>query len=153
MCAALECAHGQRIIHRDLKPSNVMVLSDGSSKVMDFGIAHQSRTGSELTQTAAWGTPPYMAPEQELGRVSAASDLYALAVMAYEMVVGQRPFAGPYFLEKKLKKEYAAPSSVDPALPAGLDGFFARALDPEPEKRWPAARQFADAFSGIGPAV
>src|SRR6185295_3585874 len=98
-----------KIIHRDLKPSNIMVAKDGSAKIMDFGIAHQSQSGTGQTLTAASGTPPYMAPEQGLGSVSKASDVYALGVMTYELLVGARPFAGPDFLEQKLRKVYPPP--------------------------------------------
>ncbi len=150
VCRALECAHGQRIIHRDLKPANVMLEKGGSCKVMDFGIAHEARTVSEATQTAAWGTPPYMAPEQEMGRVSRESDLYALAVMAYEMLAGTRPFTGgAYLLEKKLKKDFAPVTRTDPALPPAADAFFAKALEPEAEKRFRTAEEFARAFAAL----
>ena len=68
---AIEHAHAHRIIHRDLKPANIMITPEGVAKVMDFGIAHQARvTVAKFTRTEAWGTPPYMAPEQELGVVS-----------------------------------------------------------------------------------
>ncbi|MBI4677772.1 MAG: protein kinase [Elusimicrobia bacterium] len=149
VCGALEYAHQERVIHRDLKPSNVMFDKDGKAKVMDFGIAHEARGSSTLTQTAAWGTPPYMAPEAEGGRVGVESDLYALAVMTYEMLTGARPFPGPYFLEKKLKKEYPPATAVNGALPKSVDAFFAKALEPEPERRHRSAAEFAAAFRGL----
>ncbi len=147
VCAGVAYAHAQGIIHRDLKPSNVMLARDGKAKVMDFGIAHQSRSGAALTLTSASGTPPYMAPEQALGSTSKASDLYALAVMAYEMATGARPFEGPDFLEQKLQRQFAAPTRRDASLPAALDSFFAVALDPDPTKRHGDAASFARAFS------
>ncbi|MBI5623943.1 MAG: protein kinase [Elusimicrobia bacterium] len=149
VCSALEYAHDEHVIHRDLKPSNIMFDGEGRAKVMDFGIAHEARGSADLTQTAAWGTPPYMAPEQEGGRVGRESDLYALAVMAYEMLTGSRPFPGPYFLEKKLKKQYPAPTAVNGTLPRSVDAFFAKALEPEPEKRYRTAAEFAAAFRGL----
>lgn len=146
IAGALDYAHGLKIIHRDLKPSNVMVSRDGATiKVMDFGIAHQA-TSTGLTRTEASGTPPYMSPEQGMGSVSRSSDLYALGVMTYEMVAGARPFDGPDFLEAKLRKEFTPVSQRGRALPAGLDAFFASALDPDPTKRPATGAAFLLAF-------
>lgn len=147
VCAALDYAHARGIIHRDLKPANVMIAADGAAKVMDFGIARQSRGGATLTKTmTASGTPPYMAPEQFLGSVSRASDLYSAAVMAYELLTGSRPFEGPDFVEPKLRKEFLPPSRLDAALPSVVDEFFVRALDPDPLKRPAGAVEFNRAF-------
>ncbi len=146
VAAALDYAHSQKIIHRDLKPSNIMITKDGAAKVMDFGIAHQSRGTAEATMTVASGTPQYMAPEQALGSVSKASDVYALGVMAYEMLTGARPFEGPDFLEQKLRKEFVPPSKRDPRLPPGFDAFFASVFEPDPTKRPPDANSFIRGF-------
>jgi len=146
VASALGAAHARGIIHRDLKPSNVMLVADGSAKVMDFGVAHQSRAATALTLTVAAGTPPYMAPEQGLGSVSKASDLYALGVMTYELLCGSRPFAGPDFLEAKLRRRYEPITRRAGSLPEALDGFFARALEPDPTQRHPDAAAFAAEF-------
>jgi serine/threonine-protein kinase len=146
VCGALDCAHAHKIIHRDLKPSNVMISPDGSAKVLDFGIAHQSQTGSTFTKTAASGTPPYMAPEQAMGSVSNASDLYALAVMVYELLAGRRPFDGPDFLGPKLEGRFERITSVRPDLPRTLDAFFIKALAPDPTKRFQSAKELASSF-------
>lgn len=146
VCGALDYAHGQRIIHKDLKPSNIMVGADGSCKVMDFGIAHQARGSASHTQTAASGTPPYMPPEQAMGSVSPAADLYALGVLAYELLTGHLPFTGPDYLGQKLARDFTAPSALVPALPKALDGFFMAALDPDPAKRPAPAAAFLRAF-------
>lgn len=146
VCSALTAAHARRIVHRDLKPSNLMISDDGEIKVMDFGIAHQSLHGGAFTQTSASGTPPYMAPEQAMGSVSSASDLYALGVMTYELLAGERPFAGPDFLGPKLRGEFAPVTSRKSALPARLDAFFASALSPDPTRRPADAAAFASAF-------
>lgn len=147
IAAALGYAHGRGIIHRDLKPSNVMLAKDGCAKVMDFGIAHQARTAAtQMTRTAACGTPPYMAPEQGLGSVSKASDLFALGAMTYELLTGRRPFEGPDYLEQKLQRRYEPATRLNPALPAALDHFFAAALDPDPTKRPADAAAFMEAF-------
>jgi serine/threonine protein kinase len=144
VAAGLEHAHAHRIIHRDLKPSNLMIAADGSVKVMDFGVAHQAQ-GADTTSTAASGTLPYMAPEQALGSVSKASDIYALGVMTYEMLCGARPFDGPDFVEPKLKKRFM-PITRRRILPPALDAFFDGALDPDPTKRPESAAAFVEAF-------
>ncbi len=138
--AALDYAHGRRIVHRDLKPANIMLSTKGEVKVMDFGIAHQAaKSVSRLTRAPSWGTPPYMAPEQELGGVSAAVDIYALAVCLYEMLTGELPFKGPNFLAQKREALWAPPSREAADLPAGVDGVFTIALAPEPSRRFKSA--------------
>ncbi len=146
VASALDYAHSRHIIHRDLKPSNVMITPDGTAKVMDFGIAHQASGDNTLTTTAASGSPPYMAPEQAFGSVSQAADIYALAVMTYEMLTGARPFNGPNYLEQKLQKIYAPPSERDASLGPGLDAFFSNAFDPDPTKRPQEAGKFLRGF-------
>jgi tetratricopeptide (TPR) repeat protein len=146
-CAALTAAHARRIVHRDLKPSNVMISEDGEVKIMDFGIAHQARGAATMTQTSASGTPPYMAPEQAMGSVSSASDLYALGVMAYELLAGTRPFDGPDYLGPKMRGDFPRVTSRGKPLPAKLDYFFASALSPDPAKRPRDAAAFAAAFA------
>ncbi|MBI5209162.1 MAG: protein kinase [Elusimicrobia bacterium] len=152
VCAALEHAHGHDVIHRDLKPANVMLDDGGRCLVMDFGIAHQSRSAGKQTWTAAWGTPPYMAPEQELGRVSLESDLFAVGVMAYELLTGSLPFKGPNFLADKMERRWAPVTRLDPGLPAALDAFFAKALEPEPAARFRGARELGASFAGAAGA-
>ncbi len=158
LCGALSCAHARRIIHRDLKPANVMRTAGGVNKVMDFGIAHQARGAAASTQTSASGTPPYMAPEQAMGTVLPASDLYALGVMTYELLSGARPFRGPDFLGPKMRGEFAPISGVRPGLPAGLDAFFASALAPDPSRRPADAETFRKRFEAcwdaeLGPTI
>jgi serine/threonine-protein kinase len=115
---------------------------------MDFGIAHQSSGGAAMTRTStAAGTPPYMAPEQGLGSVSKASDLYSLGAVAYELLTGVRPFDGPDYLEPKLRKEFMPITRRDTALPSALDRFFDKALDPDPTKRFSSAAGFSKAFA------
>ena len=82
--------------------------------------------------------------------MSKESDLYALAVMTYEMLTGRRPFPGPDFLDQKLHKRFEPAARLEPALPRTVDAFFLRALDPEPSRRFPSARDFAKALKSIG---
>lgn len=143
ICAALDCAHEARIIHRDLKPSNVMLTAKGTFKVMDFGIAHQAQSEQMLTQTGAWGTPPYMAPEQERGLVSKESDLFALGCTVYELLTGGRPF-GPG--ADKTTQTFKPLSSLVQGFSPPIDYFMTRALAPDPADRFHSGREFYAAF-------
>ncbi|MCX5795180.1 MAG: protein kinase [Elusimicrobia bacterium] len=145
VAAAVDYAHSQKIIHRDLKPANLMVGPDGRCKVLDFGIAHEARS-VEATRTQAWGTPPYMAPEQELGSVSKESDLYALGVIVYELLAGERPFQGGSMLELKLNMRFRPIIQANPDVPEGLHAFFQKALDSEPAKRFHSAQELVRAL-------
>ena len=136
---ALDFAHSKGVVHRDLKPSNVMWLPDGTAKVMDFGIA-RSRRFEGLTQTGAFvGTPDYVAPETIEGRgTDHRSDLYALGVLLYELLTGQRPFAGdtPFtILEKHCHEEPRPPSRLVAGIPPELEALTLRLLRKLPEER------------------
>ncbi|MFH2204201.1 MAG: protein kinase [Elusimicrobiota bacterium] len=151
--AALDYAHSRRVVHRDLKPSNIMVSKEGRVKVMDFGVARMAKDSlSRVSRTnTVVGTPPYMAPEQEQGRVCSESDIYALAVMLYEMVTGRLPFegVGAGMLMAKLNKTYVPAGRVVSGLPAGFDAALDRALEPEPEKRWKTAGEFLSSLDAL----
>ena len=143
VAAALDYAHSKKVIHRDLKPSNIMITFEGLVKVMDFGIAHQAKkTVAKLTRADAWGTPPYMAPEQELGTVSRESDLYSMGVCYYEMLTGELPFQGPNFLAQKREMVYEPPSQKVAGLPKGVDEIVLRALQAEPKDRFHNGAEF-----------
>ncbi len=146
---AVDYAHAHNIIHRDLKPANIMMTADGHYKVLDFGIAHETRNMSDVTMTQAWGTPPYMAPEQEMGTVRKESDLYALGVMLYELVVGQRPFDGAGMLEKKLHGEFIPIKRANPDASAALQPFFVKVLSADPSKRYSSAQEMYRALAAI----
>lgn len=146
----LDYAHSKKVIHRDLKPSNIMITGDDIVKIMDFGLAHQAKkTVAKLTKADAWGTPPYMAPEQELGTVSRESDLYALAVLTYEMLTGEIPFQGPNFLAQKREKVYKKPSEIVTSLPSKADEIISKALEPIPGDRYHSGKEFADEIDAI----
>ncbi len=148
ICSALGYAHGKGVIHRDLKPANVMITKDGMVKVMDFGIARQAADAvmaATSTQTIA-GTPQYMAPEQEEGKVRRESDIFALAACIYEMITGERPFEGPNTTASKLGQNYPKPSRVTKGLPAGMDAFIDAGLEPDPDRRIHNAAEFMTRF-------
>lgn len=144
---ALAHAHAAGIIHRDIKPENILFDSDGRPLLADFGAALR-QSSSRLTETGVTiGSVGYMSPEQARGQaVDASSDLYSLAVVAYECLTGQAPFSGPDALAVAIAQLEGPP----PTLPTGLrhwQRFFDRALAPH------ASQRFADAAAmraGLG---
>jgi serine/threonine-protein kinase len=136
---ALDFAHSKGVVHRDLKPSNVMLLPDGTVKVMDFGIA-RARRFEGMTATAAFlGTPNYVAPEMIDGRgTEPRSDLYALGLILYELLTGRTPFSGgsPFaILKKHCTDEPPPPSSLQPGVPPELEAIVLRLLRKDPAER------------------
>ncbi|MBI3553630.1 MAG: protein kinase [Elusimicrobia bacterium] len=148
IAAAVDHARAQGVIHRDIKPSNVMLDGEGKVRVMDFGIARVVEEAvtrhSRTRATAVVGSPPYMAPEQEQGATRPESDVFSMGVCLYECLTGQRPFtgSGAGMLMNKLKKAFAPASSAAPGLPPGLDAVMAKALDPDPARRYASAGSF-----------
>jgi len=141
VCEGLGYAHAAGIIHRDIKPSNIRILDDGTVKIMDFGIAKSMISQSTLTQTGiTLGTASYLAPEQIRGEdLDPRTDIFSLGVLAYEIITGQKPFTGDHIstvLYKIMNEVPAPPSSLDPALPRGLDGMILRALEKDRTKRF-----------------
>src|SRR4051812_14495533 len=148
--SALDHAHGAGIVHRDVKPANLLLDANGRLAVGDFGIASMA-TDSGMTATGTvLGTAAYLSPEQALGEPStAASDRYALAVVAFELLTGQRPFTGEHVAAQARAHVEAKPpraSSLDPALPPAVDRVLWRGLEKDPESRWPTARAFVEAL-------
>ena len=145
---ALRFAHRRDIIHRDIKPQNIIVDNDGRVNVTDFGIA---RAGNVSTMTEAGsilGTAHYLSPEQALGQpVEAASDLYALGVVMYEMVTGKIPFDGdnPVSIAMKhVHEQPVPPRNLNPDVPENLEAVILRALGKRPVERYLTAQAMLD---------
>ncbi|GAB1341995.1 hypothetical protein MASR1M101_11220 [Gemmatimonas sp.] len=143
---ALAFAHRNGVVHRDVKPENVFIDSvSGRAMLSDFGIAHSSEFDSRLTMTgSAIGTPAYMAPEQIDGApANARSDLYSLGLVAWEMLTGQRPWAGEALynvIYKQKHEDLPAIDSLRPdAVPARLQYIVERMLQKRPGARWAGA--------------
>ena len=148
--AALDYAHSRGVLHRDIKPANLLLDRDRVLHVADFGIA---RMGTEDTITATGqvlGTASYLAPERALGRPATdASDRYSLAVAAYELLVGERPFTATHFAvqaRQHVEDQPPAASERNRALPPAVDEVLARGMAKRPERRWPTAQDFAQAL-------
>jgi eukaryotic-like serine/threonine-protein kinase len=147
---ALDDTHARGLVHRDIKPGNLLLDEGGRLAVTDFGIA---RLAHEQTLTATGqvlGTAAYLSPEQARGDpATPASDRYALAVVAFQLLTGRRPFTAEHFAAQARQHLEAAPppaSSIRPELPAGVDAALGRGLAKEPARRWPTARALVDAL-------
>ncbi len=146
---AVATAHRHGIIHRDLKPSNILIGQDGEPFVIDFGLAKQKRTDEALTGTGQiLGTPAYMAPEQARGeRLSAATDVYSLGAVLYQLVTRQPPFSGPApfdILLQVLHRDPALPRKINKKLPRELQVIITRAMSKAPEDRYASAEQLQE---------
>lgn len=148
--AALDYAHQHGIVHRDIKPANIMLRSDGTVKVADFGIAKIISSASTTMTGAVMGTPSYMSPEQIEGRdVDGRSDQFSLAVLAYEILTGTKPFKGesiPAIAHLIVYGARPSPHGLVAALPLALDGVFERAFARLPEQRFTTCTAFTDAL-------
>jgi eukaryotic-like serine/threonine-protein kinase len=147
---ALDTAHREGVVHRDVKPANLLLDRHGRVHVADFGIASAAGLGS-LTQTGTvLGTASYLSPEQAQGeRTSAASDLYSLAVVAFELLTGRRPFeASSAAAEAAAHVTSEVPSvcDVNPSIPHELDPVFAKALAKDPAERYGSCAELVAAL-------
>lgn len=158
--SALHFAHAEGVIHRDIKPANIMLREEGTVLLSDFGIA-RAVEGASLT-TMAVGTPPYMSPEQILGRPpDTRTDIYSLGVVLFEMATGRRPFVGAAgagtttaerLRNEHLHSEPPDPRRLNPVLPPAVASVISRALAKRPEDRWPDVGSLYEAWAlGVGP--
>jgi serine/threonine-protein kinase len=144
--SALDYAHERGVVHRDIKPGNLLLDGTAALHVCDFGIARIAAEASITTVGEVLGTAAYLPPEQAIGRAATADgDRYSLAVVAYELLTGTRPFDDERLLA--LRKSRAAlrpaPASLrNPSLPSAVDAVLTRGLAQVPSRRWPTAAEF-----------
>lgn len=140
---ALQHAHDRGIVHRDVKSQNVMLLSDGTIKVMDFGIARFNRETDKTMSEKAIGSVHYISPEQARGEVTdEKSDIYSVGVMLYEMLTGEKPFDGENPVSIALKHMQTVPkriTEINNTIPEGLEEITVKAMQKEPSKRYQTA--------------
>jgi len=142
MAAGVQAIHDAGIVHRDLKPENILLTNEGNVKIADFGIA-RNRHGPKLTEHGGVvGTIDYVAPEDMLrSQVDWRSDIYAIGILAYEMVTGESPFRGDSVyatMTKRLKTDPEPPSKLRSECPPELDTIILKAMQREPESRYQA---------------
>ncbi len=146
---ALQCAHDRRLIHRDVKPDNILLGPNSHVWLSDFGITTIAQSSRSLNTQDSAGTIHYMAPEQIQGKPRPASDQYALGVIAYEWICGERPFNGTA-IEVAIQHSQASPQSLRervPTISPAIEQVIFKALEKDYEKRYGSVREFAQALA------
>ena len=142
---ALQHAHDKGIVHRDVKPQNIMLLSDGTIKITDFGIARFSRSETKTLTDRAIGSVHYISPEQAQGETTdARTDIYSVGVMLFEMLTGRLPFEAENAISVAMKQIQSAPirpRSINPAIPEGLEEITMRAMQKDLSQRYQSAAE------------
>jgi serine/threonine protein kinase len=145
VASGLARAHAAGIVHRDIKPANLLLCTDGTVKILDFGLTKHVNETRYTQHGAVLGTVAYMSPEQARGdAVDARSDVWALGVILYEMLTGQLPFRGgndAAVLNAIASADAGHPSAENVAVPPALDAIVTKALAKDPSKRYPTASE------------
>ena len=157
--SALAAAHERGIVHRDIKPENILISKEGRVKVADFGLARGALLGNTMTGESSiiLGSVSYLSPEQvQRGIADERSDVYATAIVAFEMLTGKKPFEGETPIQiayKHVNEKVPAPSTINSKVPATLDALIQRASDTDPDKRPANAGEFLSALREIQSAL
>ncbi|MET7769264.1 protein kinase [Nocardia sp. NPDC005366] len=147
---ALEVAHAAGVVHRDVKPGNILVTPTGQVKITDFGIA-KAVDASPVTKTGmVMGTAQYIAPEQAVGEdATAASDVYSLGVVGYEVLAGHRPFSGDGAITVAMKHVRDTPPPMPSDLPPNVRELIEITMGKDPDRRYASGGEFADAVAAV----
>lgn len=147
----LQHAHDKGIVHRDVKPQNIMVLSDGTIKVTDFGIARFARSDQRTITDKAIGSVHYISPEQARGeKTDEKADIYSVGVMLYEMLTGKLPFQAESAVSvaiMQLQRDPQLPTELNGSIPQGLEQITMHAMQKTPERRYQSAGEMLSDLS------
>lgn len=150
---ALQHAHDRGIVHRDIKPQNIMLFSDGTIKVMDFGIARFSRQEGKTLSDKTIGSVHYISPEQARGDVTdEKSDIYSVGAMLFEMMTGEKPFEADTPVAVALmhmQDPVRLPTSINPDIPKGIEEIILHAMQKDPDKRYQSASEMIKDFEAF----
>ncbi len=159
LARAVHYAHARGVLHRDLKARNVLLDGAGEPVLIDFGLAALAGRERLTASGEVVGTPGCMAPELALGdrsRISPKTDIYGLGALLFEALTARPPFRGDTLaslLLQVVERPAAAPSSLQPGVPADLDAITLRCLEKDPARRFPSAEALAEALEGLGRAA
>lgn len=152
VASALDYAHSQGVLHRDIKPSNILIDREGVPYVTDFGLARIAHAAeSTLSENMLLGTPQYISPEQAMGNrdLTPQSDLYSLAIVLYELVVGRVPFTAdtPYaIVHEQIYSPLPPPRELNPNISPAVEAVLIKGLSKNPADRYPSATAMVEAF-------
>ncbi|HUZ25479.1 MAG TPA: serine/threonine-protein kinase [Streptosporangiaceae bacterium] len=153
VASGLQAAHAAGLVHRDIKPANLLIDADGQVKITDFGIAHVAGSAPVTRTGTVVGTPAYLAPERMSGApATAAADLYALGVVAYECLTGTRPFAGLAEEVAAAHRERQLPA-LPPAIPGQVAQLITELTAKDPAARPASAAAVAERAAGLRDAL
>lgn len=150
LARAVHAANSAGVIHRDLKPANVLLTTDGTPKISDFGLALDTQPDHQANADGVEGTPSYMAPEQAAGdsrKIDARTDVYGLGAILYRLLAGRAPFEGRNVvdtLQQVLQGDLVSPRRLQPTIPRDLEAICLRCLAREPNRRYSTAAELAD---------